>query len=581
MSTVASSLPHVSGRRRRTDRVMRAVLLIATLIALVPLVLIIYFLLVHGLKAWGGSFFTTDPNGNFFGNPGGIKSAIIGTLEIVALATIISVPIGIGVALYLVEYGKQSLFANIVRYFIDVMTGVPSIVFGLFIYIVLVISHTGGASFAAWKGAIAVALLMLPIVARSSEVVLMLVPDSLREAALALGAPRWRVVRRVVLPDGAAGTRHGIAAVGGPRDGGDRAAAVHRRRDVRDVVQPQRADEQPAASDLHRHHQPASGGDRSGLGRRVDPRRDHPDPEPAGPTRLSKEQHGMIPPETSSKDQAAMSTAGGPSERSQTEPRASKPTVVKKSGHSVNLKGLNAYYGSTRSIKDVTIDFPANEVTALIGPSGSGKSTVVRCINRMHEEIPGARAEGSVMLDDLDVYSPEVDVTAVRRAIGMVFQKPNPFPTMSIFDNVAAGLRLTGTKSGDLRDLVHRSLQSVGLWDEVKDRLNSPGIGLSGGQQQRLCIARTVAIEPEVILMDEPASALDPISTLKIEELIDELKERYTIVIVTHNMQQAARVANSTVFMLEGEVIEHDETNKIFTNPSDERTERYVTGKFG
>ena len=200
MSAAASSLPHVSGRRRRTDRVMRAVLLIGTLIALVPLILIIYFLLVHGLKAWGGSFLTTDPNGNFFGNPGGIKSAIIGTLEIIALATIISVPIGIGVALYLVEYGKQSLFANVVRYFIDVMTGVPSIVFGLFIYIVLVISHTGGASFAAWKGAIAVALLMLPIVARSSEVVLMLVPDSLREAALALGAPRWQVVRRVVLP---------------------------------------------------------------------------------------------------------------------------------------------------------------------------------------------------------------------------------------------------------------------------------------------------------------------------------------------------------------------------------------------
>jgi phosphate transport system ATP-binding protein len=163
----------------------------------------------------------------------------------------------------------------------------------------------------------------------------------------------------------------------------------------------------------------------------------------------------------------------------------------------------------------------------------------------------------------------------------MVFQKPNPFPTMSIFDNVAAGLRLTGTKSNDLKELVHHSLQSVGLWDEVKDRLNSPGIGLSGGQQQRLCIARTVAIEPEVILMDEPASALDPISTLKIEELVDELKERYTIVIVTHNMQQAARVANTTVFMLDGEVIEHDETNKIFTNPSDERTERYVTGKFG
>jgi phosphate transport system permease protein len=205
MSTVATLLPHVSARRRRTDKIMRATLLVATLIALVPLILIIYFLLQHGLKAWSGGFFTTDPNGNFFGNPGGIKSAIIGTLEIIALATIISVPVGIGVALYLVEYGKQSLFANVVRYFIDVMTGVPSIVFGLFIYIVLVISGTGGSSFAGWKGAIAVALLMLPIVARSAEVVLLLVPDHLREAALALGAPRWRVVWRIVLPTASPG----------------------------------------------------------------------------------------------------------------------------------------------------------------------------------------------------------------------------------------------------------------------------------------------------------------------------------------------------------------------------------------
>jgi phosphate transport system ATP-binding protein len=291
----------------------------------------------------------------------------------------------------------------------------------------------------------------------------------------------------------------------------------------------------------------------------------------------------MNTPDTTSKERTDMSTAGGPPpDRPQAAPAAAKPgAVTAKAGHAVKLNDLNAYYGNVHAIKDVTIDFPANEVTALIGPSGSGKSTVVRCINRMHEEIPGARAEGSVKLDELDIYDPNVDVTAVRRLIGMVFQKPNPFPTMSIFDNVAAGLRLTGTKSKDLKDLVHRSLHAVGLWDEVKDRLSSPGIGLSGGQQQRLCIARTVAIEPEVILMDEPASALDPISTLKIEELIDELKERYTIVIVTHNMQQAARVANSTVFMLEGEVIEHDETNKIFTNPSDERTERYVTGKFG
>jgi phosphate transport system ATP-binding protein len=276
-----------------------------------------------------------------------------------------------------------------------------------------------------------------------------------------------------------------------------------------------------------------------------------------------------------------------PTSLQQVEPQVAVPPAATSTapsghgGHAVNVKDLNAYYGSQHSLKNITINFPANQVTALIGPSGSGKSTVVRCINRMHEEIPGARAEGSVTLDDLDVYDPKVDVTAVRRLIGMVFQKPNPFPTMSIFDNVAAGLRLTGARGADLKEIVPRTLKAVGLWDEVKDRLDEPGIGLSGGQQQRLCIARTVAVEPEVILMDEPASALDPISTLKIEELVDELKERYTIVIVTHNMQQAARVANSTVFMLDGEVIEHDETNKIFTNPSDERTERYVTGKFG
>jgi phosphate transport system permease protein len=201
----ASSLPEISPRRRRTDQIMRASILVATLIALVPLVLIVYFLLKQGLGSWSGSFFSTDPNGNFFGDPGGIRSAILGTLELIALASLIAIPIGIGVALYLVEYGKDSAFANVVRYFIDVMTGVPSIVFGLFIYISLVINHAGGVSFAGWKGSVAVALLMLPVVARSAEVVLLLVPDSLREAALALGAPRWRVVSRVVLPTAASG----------------------------------------------------------------------------------------------------------------------------------------------------------------------------------------------------------------------------------------------------------------------------------------------------------------------------------------------------------------------------------------
>jgi phosphate transport system ATP-binding protein len=288
----------------------------------------------------------------------------------------------------------------------------------------------------------------------------------------------------------------------------------------------------------------------------------------------------MIPPETTSKESQEMSAAEEQSEQAEAAPDSSA-MGERRVGHGIKVRGLHAYYGSVHAIKGIDIDFPANEVTAIIGPSGCGKSTMVRCINRMHEEIPGARSEGSVTLDEIDVYGAGVDVTAVRRMIGMVFQKPNPFPTMSIFDNVAAGLRLTGTKSDNLRERVHRALRAVGLWGEVKNRLNAPGIGLSGGQQQRLCIARAVAVEPEVILMDEPASALDPIATLKVEELIDELKARYTIIIVTHNMQQAARVAKSTVFMLDGEVVEHDETTKLFTNPTDERTERYVTGKFG
>jgi phosphate transport system ATP-binding protein len=281
-------------------------------------------------------------------------------------------------------------------------------------------------------------------------------------------------------------------------------------------------------------------------------------------------------------------TAAAPAQSTNTTPGVARPTPaampaadVTSQGHAISLRKLNAYYGDTHAVRDVDLEYAANRVTAMIGPSGCGKSTLVRCINRMHEEIPGARATGEIRLDELDLYDSEVDVVSVRRAIGMVFQKPNPFPTMSIFDNVAAGIRLSGTRGVNIKERVEQSLRGAGLWEEVKDRLGQPGIGLSGGQQQRLCIARTIAVEPEVILMDEPASALDPISTLKIEELIHELKKRYTIVIVTHNMQQAARVADTTAFMLNGELVEHAPTDKIFSTPDDQRTEEYVTGKFG
>ncbi len=250
-------------------------------------------------------------------------------------------------------------------------------------------------------------------------------------------------------------------------------------------------------------------------------------------------------------------------------------------GLGVRIRALRAFYGDNEAVKGVDLDFPANQVTAIIGPSGCGKSTLVRCINRMHEETPGARAAGQILLDNLDIYGREVDPVAVRRTIGMVFQKPNPFPTMTILDNVTAGPRLTGAGRDGLRERAAQSLRDAGLWNEVKDRLNTPASGLSGGQQQRLCIARTIAQEPEVLLMDEPCSALDPGSTQRIEELILKLKTRFTVILVTHNLQQAVRVAGRTAFMLDGSLIEVGPTNHIFNTSSDQRTEQYVTGKFG
>jgi phosphate transport system ATP-binding protein len=250
-------------------------------------------------------------------------------------------------------------------------------------------------------------------------------------------------------------------------------------------------------------------------------------------------------------------------------------------GAGIDVKSLNAFFGSNQALHDVNMQVPPNHVTAIIGPSGCGKSTFVRCLNRMHETLPGARVQGSVKIGDFDAY--DGSPVELRRRVGMVFQKPNPFPAMSIYDNVAAGLKLNGFHSRrELDEVVEHALKVAALWDEVKDHLKKKsGASLSGGQQQRLCIARALAVQPEVLLMDEPASALDPISTAKIEELIFQLKQNYTVVIVTHNMQQAARVADTTGFFLLGRLIELDDTRKIFTNPSDKRTEDYITGRFG
>jgi phosphate transport system ATP-binding protein len=254
----------------------------------------------------------------------------------------------------------------------------------------------------------------------------------------------------------------------------------------------------------------------------------------------------------------------------------------------IDVKDLDIYYGDFKAVEGVSMTVEPRSVTAFIGPSGCGKSTVLRTLNRMHEVIPGGRVDGKVMLDDQDLYAPSMDPVAVRRTVGMVFQRPNPFPTMSIKDNVAAGLRLNGIKDKKrLDETVEKSLRGANLWSEVKDRLDKPGAGLSGGQQQRLCIARAIAVNPRVLLMDEPCSALDPISTLAIEDLINELKSQYTIVIVTHNMQQAARVSDQTAFFnlkatgQPGRLVEVGSTQKIFSNPEQQATEDYISGRFG
>lgn len=258
------------------------------------------------------------------------------------------------------------------------------------------------------------------------------------------------------------------------------------------------------------------------------------------------------------------------------------PTADLQDRYKVSIRNLNAWFGMKQALKNISLDIKKNTATAIIGPSGCGKTTLIRCLNRMHEMTPGATAKGSVILDNIDIYDKGVDPVVIKRRIGMVFQKPNPFPTMSIYDNVAAGLKLNGIKDKRLiGDIVQESLKGAALWEEVKGELGKSGLSLSGGQQQRLCIARALAMHPEVILMDEPASALDPIASSKIEELIHNLKKDLTIIIVTHNMQQAARVSDLTAFMYLGELVEYGVTKQIFENPQKDLTERYISGKFG
>ncbi len=406
---------------------------------------------------------------------------------------------------------------------------------------------------------LALVLLMLPVVVRSTEEMLKLVPDELREASYALGVPKWKTIVRIVVPTALPGIISGVLLAV--------ARVIGETAPVLVLVGYSRS------INFDIFH-----GNMASLPLLI--YTEFTNPQHAGFLRIWGAALTLII--VVARPQPAR--RGGDPDLLTPDVKPTGTSMAKR----IDLKDVNIYYGKFPRRRRRSLSVPPRSVTAFIGPSGCGKSTVLRSLNRMHEVTPGARVEGSVLLDGEDIYGAGVDPVGVRRTIGMVFQRPNPFPTMSIKDNVTAGLRLQGVRSGKtLDEVAERSLQGANLWNEVKDRLDKPGGGLSGGQQQRLCIARAIAVQPDVLLMDEPCSALDPISTLAIEDLIAELKLDFTIVIVTHNMQQAARVSDQTAFFnLEatgkpGRLVEIDDTEKMFSNPSQKATEDYISGRFG
>ena len=569
----------VEGSRRATDRVATLAVTSTFAIAMVPLVSLLATAIQKGSGRFDFAFFTESLR-NVVGDGGGAVHAIIGTLVITGFATFMAVPIGILTAVYLREYGAGRRLALAVTFFVDVMTGIPSIVAGLFAYALFALFLGPGVRLGI-VGAVALTVLMIPIVVRATEEMLRIVPNGLREAAYALGIPKWKTIVRVVLPTALGGIITGVM-LAVARVVGETAPLLVTTGVITSVNwNPFEGRMMNLSVFAYFQYKtpgvPARAVLRARVGRCPDADHHRARALLRGAPRV-----------------AALGQNGDPeivNTEAQTEPatREVPPAMEASSGVSIEVTDLNLYYGSFLAVEGVSMAIERNKATALIGASGCGKSTFLRSLNRMHELVPGARAEGHVRLEGEDTYAATVDPVSVRRRIGMVFQAPNPFPTMSIYDNVAAGLKLNTrrVKKSDLDAVVERSLKGANLWEEVKNRLGKSGTGLSGGQQQRLCIARAIAVEPEVLLMDEPASALDPISTLAIEDLVQELKRDYTIVIVTHNMQQASRASDITGFFnieaagQPGRLVEMGATEKIFTNPENKATEDYVSGRFG
>ena len=571
------------------SQIMVALMGAAVVAIAIPLVLVMYAVAVKGgaiLFKDFPDFLTKDIPPTRHAGPG-MGPAVVGTLIITGCATLIAVPLGVLGAIYLNEYGGTGRLARVVRFMSMVMTGVPSIVMGLFIYVVWTLTVK---NLQAFGGALALSCLMLPVVINTSEQMLKLVPSSLREASYALGASKARTILTVVLPSAMTGIVSG-ALLAVARAAGETAPLMFTIGAAHEINAHLFDHENTALSKqiFDNAKQAVVNAQDRGWGAALtlvllaflaDARRAarHRDRHPKEVAMVTEQR---IEP-TTPPAKTGLAAPVPEVRPSMVEGLMASPVVF-------DVKNLEVYYSAYKAVRGVNLQVRKNQITAFIGPSGCGKTTVLRCLNRMNDLIPGARVAGQVLYHDVDLYGPEVSATEVRRRIGMVFQKPNPFPK-SIYDNVAFGPRINGiTTRGKLDEIVEKSLRASALWDEVKDRLRNSALGMSGGQQQRLCIARTIAVEPEVVLMDEPCSALDPIATARIEDLMRELKSRFTIVIVTHNMQQAARTSDFTGFFTAqldagqrfGQLVEYDITSKIFSNPKDERTENYITGRFG
>ncbi len=510
-----------------------ALSLIATLAGLASLAAILWTLVSHGIQGLSWHLFTqmTPPPGG----QGGLLNALYGSAVMTLLAILAGSPIGVLAGTYLADYGRQSTLSTVIRFINDVLLSAPSIITGLFVYEIVVVRI---GHFSALAGALSLAVIAIPITLRTTEDMLNLVPAGMKDSSAALGAYPWRTTLSILYPeraDGESARGHfpvrvePLQGLAGPRVGG---RLDHHGNDI-----------------VHQH-----------LRAYV-----------AGPAEVERRRgRKMIP---SSKLPRHLKTRGLIA-RAEAPPVDAGPPKIE-------IRKLDFFYGAHQVLRNVSMSLSDRSITAFIGPSGCGKSTLLRVLNRMYALYPQQRAQGEVLIGGRDILGPSVDVAELRYRVGMVFQKPTPFP-MSVYDNVAFGLKLAGgMRRADVKVRVESALKDAAIWDEVKDKLHADGRSPSGGQQQRLCIARTIAVQPEVLLLDEPTAALDPISTLKVEETLQALREKYCIVVVTHNLQQAARVSNVTGFMYLGELVEIGPSTEIFTAPKHRRTDDYITGRFG